>query len=34
MGNYIHAWANPTAQAVTGRPAEADIGQIRLQVAF
>jgi phosphate-selective porin OprO and OprP len=34
MGNYIHAWANPTAQAVTGRPAEADIGQIRLQIAF
>jgi phosphate-selective porin OprO and OprP len=34
MANYIHAWANPTAQAVTGRPAEADIGQIRLQIAF
>jgi phosphate-selective porin OprO/OprP len=32
MGNYIHAWDNPTAQAVTGRPAEADIGQ--MQVAF
>ncbi|WP_245311002.1 OprO/OprP family phosphate-selective porin [Bradyrhizobium valentinum] len=34
MANYIHAWANPTAQAVTGRSAEADIGQIRLQIAF
>lgn len=34
MANYIHAWANPTAQAVTGRPAEADIGQLRLQIAF
>jgi phosphate-selective porin OprO/OprP len=34
MANYIHAWANPTAQTVTGRAAEADIGQIRFQIAF
>jgi phosphate-selective porin OprO/OprP len=34
MANYVHAWADPTAQIVTGRPAEADIGQIRLQIAF
>jgi phosphate-selective porin OprO/OprP len=34
MANYVHAWANPTAQNVTGRPAEADIGQLRLQIAF
>ena len=34
MANYIRAWANPTAQAVTGRSAEADIGQVRLQIAF
>jgi phosphate-selective porin OprO/OprP len=34
MANYIHAWADPTAEAVTSRPARADIGQIRLQIAF
>jgi hypothetical protein len=34
MANYIRAWANPTAQSVTGRAAQADIGQVRLQIAF
>jgi phosphate-selective porin OprO/OprP len=34
MANYIHAWADPTAETVTARPAQADIGQIRLQIAF
>jgi phosphate-selective porin OprO/OprP len=34
MANYIHAWAEPTADSVTGRPTEADIGQIRIQIAF
>jgi phosphate-selective porin OprO and OprP len=34
MANYIRAWASPTAQSVTGRPAQADIGQVRLQIAF
>ena len=29
MANYIHAWANPTAHAVTGRPAEAGRGRCR-----
>ncbi|WP_018261606.1 OprO/OprP family phosphate-selective porin [Methylobacterium sp. WSM2598] len=31
MANYVHAWADPAA---TGRPAEAEIGQVRLQIAF
>jgi phosphate-selective porin OprO/OprP len=34
MANYIHAWADPTAEMVTARPAQADIGQIRLQISF
>jgi phosphate-selective porin OprO/OprP len=34
MTNYVHAWADPTAEGVTGRPAQADIGQVRLQIAF
>ena len=34
MANYVHAWADPTASSVTGRPSEADIGQVRLQIAF
>lgn len=32
--NYVHAWADPTAATVTDRPAQADIGQVRLQIAF
>jgi phosphate-selective porin OprO/OprP len=34
MTNYIHAWADPMADGVTGRRADADIGQVRLQIAF
>lgn len=34
LANYIHAWADPTSIAVTGRPARADIGQLRIQFAF
>jgi len=34
LANYIHAWADPTASIVTGRPARADIAQLRIQVAF
>ena len=34
MANYIHAWADPTSALVTGRPAQADVGQLRIQVAF
>lgn len=34
MTNYIHAWADPTADGVTGQRGPADIGQVRLQIAF
>ncbi|WP_375459295.1 OprO/OprP family phosphate-selective porin [uncultured Enterovirga sp.] len=34
MANYVHAWADPTAAKVTGRATQADIGQVRLQIAF
>jgi phosphate-selective porin OprO/OprP len=34
MANYIRAWASPTAQSLTSRSATADIGQVRLQIAF
>lgn len=32
--NYVHAWTNPTSSVITGRRAGADIGQVRLQLAF
>ena len=34
MANYVHAWTDPTAAKVTGRATQADIGQVRLQIAF
>lgn len=34
MLNYIHAWADPTADSVSGTDAEADIFQLRMQLAF
>ena len=32
MANYVHAWTDTTA--VTNRPTQAEIGQVRLQLAF
>ena len=32
MANYVRAWTD--GSAVTGRDARADIGQVRVQVAF
>jgi phosphate-selective porin OprO/OprP len=34
MANYIHAWADPTADSVTGSDTQADIFQARIQIAF
>ena len=32
MANYVHAWTDATA--VTNRPTQAEIGQVRLQLSF
>ena len=34
MANYIHAWADPTANSVSGDDGQADIFQLRTQIAF
>ncbi|WP_132958555.1 porin [Rhizobium sp. BK251] len=34
MANYVHAWADPTAGSLGGDDGNADIFQMRLQVAF
>jgi phosphate-selective porin OprO/OprP len=34
MANYIHAWTDPTAHSVTDLPANSNIGQFRVQIAF
>ncbi|MDI7864886.1 OprO/OprP family phosphate-selective porin [Rhizobiaceae bacterium n13] len=34
MANYIHAWADPSASSLGGDDGDADIFQLRMQIAF
>jgi len=34
MANYVHAWADPTAGSLGGSDGQADIFQMRMQIAF